>query len=301
MRRKGLEIAVVLMLSLSVVLGCSHASSGALSKPDTPIRILFIGNSYTYFNNLPRVLEALSASSNLPGKLETRMLAVGGARLSDHWEKGNAVKAIREEKWTYVVLQEQSALGGTYAVNGTPRVNRDPEMFYKYARMFDEEIKRAGAKTILFLTWARDGSPASEQAALNYAYVKIGKELGAKLAPVGVAWQAAQKTDPKLKLYVGDGSHPSPSGSYLAACVFYSLIHDKSPSGLTSTIEGTPVDHDGSVKTDKHEKLIDLAGSDAELIQRIAWQTAEATKAVGGYPAAPRPPPADELPKVHDW
>jgi hypothetical protein len=102
--------------------------------------------------------------------METRMVVEGGATLQDHWEKGDALKAIREGAWDYVILQDHSALGA-YLVNGQSQV-ADPEYFHKYARLFAREIKRAGAKTVFYLTWARKGASERDQTALNYAYIQ---------------------------------------------------------------------------------------------------------------------------------
>lgn len=138
------------------------------SQADGLLRVLFIGNSLTYYNNLPRMLEQLAASSNVPRKLETRLVAFGGATLRSHWERGQALKAIREGGWDHVVLQEQSALGAVYMVNGTRWITPDPRFFHEYARLMNKEINQVGARTIFFLTWARKDTPPREQAALTY-------------------------------------------------------------------------------------------------------------------------------------
>ncbi len=267
------------------------------SEADRPLRVLFIGNSLTYYNNLPRMLEQLAWSSGVPQKLETRLVVFGGATLRSHWHRGQALKAIREGVWDYVVLQEQSALGAVYMVNGTRWITPDPRSFHEYARLFDGEVKRVGARTIFFLTWARKDTPPREQAGLAYAYVQIAKELQALVAPVGLAWQMARMEEPSMNLYLGDGSHPSPTGSYLAACVFHALLYDKSPFGASTTIKGNPIDDRGIVDQNKNETLVSLSYDDARSLQRIAWQTHKAMVAAGGYPAAARPPPP-ELPRL---
>src|SRR5215471_15592197 len=88
------------------------------------IRVLFIGNSYTYFNNLPEIFTKLAQSGH-QGKVETMMAAPGGWRLKDHWEKGDALKALHEGKWDYVVLQDQSTLGVDYFLEGKLHVTSD--------------------------------------------------------------------------------------------------------------------------------------------------------------------------------
>jgi len=260
-------------------------------QKDQPLRVLFIGNSLTYYNNLPHLLEQLASSSDVPRKLRTRLVGFGGATLHSHWERGEALKAIREGPWDYVVLQEQSALGAVCMVNGTRWITPDPEFFHQYARLFDKEITRSGAKTIFFLTWARKDTPPREQATLTYAYMKIAGELQAIVAPVGIAWQEARTGESELSLYLEDGSHPSSSGSYLAACVFYSVLYEKSPLGLSARITGNPIDDRGVIDPKKTAVLVDLSETDAGRLQRIAWQTQRRLTAAGGYIETPKPPP----------
>jgi hypothetical protein len=254
---------------------------------ERPLRVLFIGNSYTYFNNLPRLLEQVSRSAGKP--IETKMVVEGGATLQDQWGKGDALKVIREGPWDFVIMQDQSTLGA-FVVNGHSEV-ADPEYFQRYARMFDQEIRKVGAKTIFYLTWARKGAPARDQAALNYAYISIAQELNGSVAPVGIVWQEIKREDPNLELYIKDNSHPTGVGSYAAACVLYSTIYGTSPIGLIGHISGNPVDDDGNVDNTKETILVDLSPSDAELIQRTAWETYTKMRASGGYPSAPKPPP----------
>jgi hypothetical protein len=184
-----------------------------------------------------------------------------------HWEEGNALKVLQQGKWDYVVLQEQSMLPIT-----------DPETMHKYARLFDAEIKKAGAKTIFFLTWARQNQPEN-QAKLNDAYLRIARELKAMVAPVGITWANAFKADSKIVFHIEDKSHPNPAGSYLAACVFYSIIYGKSPENLANRLEGIPVSHEGIVGNEKTE-LVNLNKLEASRFQRLAWQTVINERAV---------------------
>jgi hypothetical protein len=93
-----------------------------------------------------------------------------------------------------------------------------------YSRLFDAEIRKSGAKTILFLTWA-NWDKQEMQSVVNETYYSIAKELNAVVAPVGPAWEVARRLSPNISLYNGDEySHPTPAGSYLAACVIYIVI-----------------------------------------------------------------------------
>lgn len=259
---------------------------------EKPLKVLFIGNSYTYFNNLPQILEKMVAEKDSRG-LETKMIVEGGATLQDVWEKKDTLKAIHQQKWDYVILQEQSKLGNTYIVNGNGKIV-DPQNFHRYARLFDEEINKIGAKTVFYLTWAGEDTEPREQQILNNAYMSIGRELKDLVSPVGIVWQQVRKRDPRIKLYIEDKSHPTPIGSYIAACVLYSSLLGKSPIGLPNKITGRPVDDDGNIDTTKNLLLVNITKKDAELIQKTAWQTYQKLKSSGGYFPASKPP----LPKL---
>ena len=210
-----------------------------------PLRVLFIGNSYIYVNDLPAVLAELVRASHELRPIETKTIAVPAATLQAHWEKGEALNALRQARWDFVVLQEQSVL---------PTV--DPERMARYARLFDAEIKRSGAQTILFLTWARAGKREMQQA-LDSAYTSLARELGSLLAPVGPAWQRILTESPRLRLYQQDGSHPTPLGTYVAACVFYAVIYGKAPE---------PSARRGDAPS----------SSDATLARKAAWDAVQA-------------------------
>jgi hypothetical protein len=203
-------------------------------NPDELIKILFIGNSYTFFNDLPRIFTELMASGGyivVVGQ-ETQ----GGWSLSDHYNSKETTKNIKSGKWDYVVLQEKSVV-----------INPETSMF-PAVRSIDELTRKNGADTILFMTWGRrDGLPnlgnpdyASMQSQIEQNYREIGEELGLTVAPVGKAWELAHNLDPNLQLWHEDGSHPSPSGTYLAASVFYTIMTGNSPEGLEYTANLAP-------------------------------------------------------------
>ena len=145
------------------------------SKSGVKMKILFIGNSFTARNNLPDLVAQLAAARGK--QLEYQLIQAGGASLRMHWNKGEAQKAIEQTRYDYVVLQEQSTL---------PLKN--PQRMHENIRLFDQAIKASGAKTALYLTWARQNAPETQQA-ITDAYTFIGEELGATVIPAGVAWQ----------------------------------------------------------------------------------------------------------------
>jgi len=157
-------------------------------------RILFIGNSLTYYYELPTVLSKLAQSLDPSHVVETEMVTEGGASLQSLWFDGKARAAIRAQQWDYIVLQEHGTLGGGNRLNGHPVMN-NPALFQAFAALFDKEIDAIGAQTVLMLTWALKSKP-DRQPKLNHAYISAAKDLGAVLVPAGLAWQRALTEDP---------------------------------------------------------------------------------------------------------
>ena len=264
----------------------SFASLVSAQRP--PIRVLFIGNSYTYYNNLPAIVAELASAGKVAVEIE--MVAPGGYTLRDHWEKG-ARERLSSGHWDYVVLQDQSTLGVGYLVDGRARVASD-ERFKPWAARWVEAIRAAGATPVFFLTWARRDTP-EDQAALTRAYVQAASAGRARLAPVGIAWTKVRKDHPAIVLFQDDGSHPSPAGSYLAACSIYATLFGKSPVGLPVKIVGVPVNLDSEQpEPEKREILVDLPAEVARALQETAWAEARKQKRKGHYAQVePAPPP----------
>jgi len=210
-----------------------------------PILILFVGNSYTQGNDLPNLIRQLAESAREVRPIIPDAQLVGGATLEQHYNDGVVQKKLAERPYEYVVLQEQSM-----------RPILDTRLMHEYARKLDGEIKASGASTLFFMTWARKHLPET-QAKLAEAYQSIAGELGAEVAPVGLAWQRTQREHPEIELYDADNSHPTLKGSYLAACVFYATIYKRSPQGLAP---------------------LGLSVAEAQVLQRIAWETVQVGK-----------------------
>lgn len=202
------------------------------TQTEEPLRVLFLGNSYTYYNEMPAMVMALGNAQ--PGRrLEVKATTRGGATLEDLWSLTTGLTDLRTGKWDVVVLQDQSTLGQNY-VEARWGVN-EPTGLLRWARYWNEEIQRKGAKPMLYLTWGRKAYPEF-QTALNYAYSEAAREIGATIAPAGLAWKRIRETQPQIELFDPDGSHPSPEGSYLTACVFVEMLTGKTCEGTNGVI-----------------------------------------------------------------
>ena len=171
-------------------------------------RALFVGNSFTARNDLPGLL-AQTVESSGKGDLEWELISAGGASLRQHLNKGEALQRLNDAPWDFVALQEQSTLPVKNAARMADNV-----------RDFDKIIGKTGARTVLYMTWARQNAPESQDA-IAEAYSSIGEELGSLVVPAGLAWQQSLQEHPGIVLHDKDKSHPSLAGTYLAACVFY--------------------------------------------------------------------------------
>lgn len=210
------------------------------------IHVLFIGNSLTFGNDLPKMIAELVKASKQPSLRHERETP-GGCTFEKHCNDGKALAKIQSRKWDYVILQDHSQ---------GPLAKRDS--MFDYGKKLDAEIKKQGAKTILYMTWALQNKP-EDQAAISKAYLDLAAELKCQVAPVGNAWEAALNADKKLVLHTNDKKHPTATGTYLAACVFYATIYGRSPEGLPGSIG----------------KLTD---EEARPLQVIAWKAVQGVK-----------------------
>jgi hypothetical protein len=188
------------------------------TKHSRSVKMLFIGNSFTKRNNLPGLLAELAAPRGV--RVTHELISAGGASLRTHWNAGHATKAIEAGGYDYVVLQEQSTL----PVKNAGRMAEN-------VWLFNEVIKRSASKTVLYMTWAREHLP-EHQKVIAEAYNSIAHNNNALVVPAGIVWQHFRATYDRPNLYSSDGSHPSPAGSYLVACVFVASLFGASPSGL---------------------------------------------------------------------
>jgi hypothetical protein len=205
------------------VLACGGLFASAARADDAPaaasgpLRVLFIGNSLTYVNDLPAVLTHLSIASTEPRKIESDSYTMPSWTLERHWDAGRALDKISKGgRWDYVVLQ-------------AGQMKRpDAE---KYVKLFDAEIRKTGAKTILYGTWQRKGVQD------NFGRtMKIAESVGALIAPVAPAWEFVQAESDSTALYQPDGLHPTPAGTYIAGCVFFTVIYGKPPEGPGTSV-----------------------------------------------------------------
>ncbi|MBU3659006.1 MAG: T9SS type A sorting domain-containing protein [Flavobacteriales bacterium] len=207
------------------------------------LSVLFLGNSYTSVNNLPLLVQNLSASAGKTLIIDSNL--PGGMTLSGHINDATTMTKIQQSNWDYVIIQEQSQI---------PTID-----YYRYNDMYPSltdlknmiEFYNPCAKIITYMTWGRrfggiQCDPSNTYCSPNFvdfnhmqdsltsAYLQISDALNVQCAPVGVVWKNILN-DTTLVLHSGDNSHPNLDGSYVAACAIFSSIWKQAALGLTYT------------------------------------------------------------------
>lgn len=206
------------------VLGFLYVNCYAQGGQDT-VKVLFVGNSYTYFENMPQLVSVLSEMTGT--QLIAEKVTLGGAKLSEHWQGKRKLKTrekIHSGDFDIVILQEWSL--GTVS-------EKDSAM--KYLALFSNYVREEGAKPYYYLTWAREKVP-QQQETISRVYREAANQNDAVVVPVGEAWAIARRLRPDFGLYNRDGTHPSSFGAYLTACVFVAAITGELPAVMPSFI-----------------------------------------------------------------
>lgn len=231
---------------LAVLAALSAQAAPRATHIDPPKHVLFIGNSFSYYNNSLHGhlrLLVLAADKEHAKDYVFRSSTISGGYLYQH--SGDLPYELQEKRWDLVVLQGQSR--EPMAGDATKSAR-----FRDTARGFDGLIKASGAKTAFFMTWAYQGKPEMT-GPLAQGYEAIANELGDLVVPVGLAFQRSLEERPSLVLHFKDHMHPSMAGTYLAACTFYAALYGKSPVGNPYTA--------------------DLDADTARFLQGVAWET----------------------------
>ena len=219
----------ILIILLSVFLMTTNAQ---ITK-----KALFLGNSYTAVNNLPVLVQNLATANG--DILIHDKNTPGGMTFNGHSSNATSIAKIQADEWDFVVLQAQSQEPSfppaQVAIDTKP-----------YAQTIVNTINTYNSctKAMFFLTWGRQNGDQQNcqfyppictytgmQQRLRESYLEMTADNNADCAPVGIAWKKMREDFPSVNLYSSDGSHPSITGSYLAACVFYTSMYNKTTVG----------------------------------------------------------------------
>jgi hypothetical protein len=217
---------IILILSLFV-----YSATYGQSKTK---KVLFLGNSYTYVNDLPKMIANIANSTG--DSLIYDSNTPGGHSIGNHSLNTTSLSKIMLGKWDNVILQGQSYELAT----STPEFSPFP-----YARKLDSIIHLYNdcAETMFYMTWGRkNGDPSScptipflctyekMDSIIHLNYMRMADSNDAVVSPVGAVWRHIRKNYPLIDLYQSDESHPSLAGTYAAACCFYTALYRKDPT-----------------------------------------------------------------------
>ena len=220
---------VIFILLLNVVSFTSYSN-------DT-LKILFIGNSFTFMNDMPDMFKGIAKAKNKAVYVER--IAYGGKSWEFHSTNPDTYKAINRHKWDYVVLQELSN-------NPAQPESKVDRISLPYAKQLSDSIRANYECTqlILYMTWGYKngnsqwkeiGTYDQMQERIHQTYFRFSDVLNAQIAPVGEVWKQVRKNYPGLDLYDPDNFHPNRLGSYLVAATFFATIFGESPYGVSYT------------------------------------------------------------------
>ena len=173
------------------------------------ISVLFIGNSHTFYNDMPLMVKRRAADEGFDCRAV--MIAHGGWFLAQYTNEPDVRFNLLYGGFDYVVLQE-------YAHPFGPA-----EKYRDAAVALNDMIRKGGSVPVICETWARKDEPQM-QAVMNETHRAVAEEIGALLAPVGENWRDYAESHPSLEMYAGDGAHASPAGSECAAKYIWETI-----------------------------------------------------------------------------
>ena len=213
---------ILLFLLLCLFAPAATAEFDTEDAP-APDSILFVGNSFTFYNNaiyshLRKFLMAEDPSTRQ--SIFLKSMTISGAVLADH--EGGLKQMLDLRPWHTIVLQGHSL----EAIDP-----QKTEGFSKALTEFAGLVRRHDARPVLFMTWAYADRPGMTEK-LDTAFTRLGEQMEMMVIPVGLAFEKALENMPDIRLHAADKVHPSLAGTYLAAAVFYSALYGRSPEGL---------------------------------------------------------------------
>ena len=203
--------------------------SMSFSQEETSI--LFIGNSFTFMNEMPNTFKEIALSKNK--KVHVDVVVEGGKNLNYHASQDETYAKIKSRKWDFVVIQGHS----NELAQPNSKVDRRS---LPYAEKIVDSIRSHHGCTeiVLYMTWGyKNGNHLwnpiatydSMQLRIKNQYLRFADILNTRVSPVGAVWKSIRDNYSGINLYDPDRHHPSPEGSYVSACTFFATIFGESP------------------------------------------------------------------------
>ena len=249
---KGLIAAI----ALSIFTTMAHAQE--------EVSVLFIGNSFTFMNNMPFMFRDIAVSKGK--KIHVDTVVEGGKNFEYHSKNPETYELIKSRKWDYVIIQGQS----NELAQPESKVDKGTLPF---AKQLVDSIRENSSCTqvVLYMTWGyKNGNSKwapiatydSMQFRIQNQYLRFADLLDARVSPVGEVWRNVRNLYSGINLYDPDNQHPSLNGSYLSACTFYASIFGESPY-----LNESKNDVDASAR-----QIIELTSSQVVLNRLNEWR-----------------------------
>ncbi|XOV92692.1 MAG: hypothetical protein ACFHWX_21110 [Bacteroidota bacterium] len=216
-----IRIQIRTLVSICFLL-CILTVEGQVKKD--PVRILFVGNSFTYYFNLSQVVESMALSQEV--ELYTRQSTVGGSSLKQHWnqERGTQTRKLLDSlEWDYVVLNNHSL-----------STIENPDEFLEYSMKFADLVRSKGAKPVFMQTWAYKSNPLMSRTIIP-AYAELARLTNVHMVPCGELFDEARKWRPDLDLF-SDDKHPSANATYMLGLAFFKYFTGLATSEISNRI-----------------------------------------------------------------
>jgi hypothetical protein len=243
-----------------VAAAVEYATRTETCHPRDPhvISVLFLGNSLTYYNEIPGMTSAIAAREKRP--LLVDAVTRSGVPLEQLWNDTVALKKLWLDRWDYVVVQGGGGGAG-------PLANAD--VFNRYLTLFADEIRKSGATPLFYQVWSLK-QPVEHQA----ASLATAKRNQMRVVPVGMAWHELLRIG-RFKRLDWDTVHPDALGAYLIACTVYSTIYGKSAKGAVHDFTHLAISHEVSDDALREQSIND---EDARALQDAAWWAVQRVK-----------------------
>ncbi len=206
------------MLTLTLILLTSCSVIGRSDGSGT--RVLFVGNSLTYYNDLPAMVRALDQSTRGQNAVDVEMLAQGGFSVADFLKNERLQEELTERRYQFIVIQD---IGGwpLCASYSPPKCTESLQSIEQLAA----RAQTLGTRVIWYSTWQR--FPASQRQLSSLAQVEAQK-MRVLVADVGAAMLQFSSSNPTMPVVLADG-HPTALGSWLAAISILSALRGEEP------------------------------------------------------------------------
>jgi len=257
------SLCVAFIAALASPLAAAQARPKVTDSGVTPpSSIVYIGNSFFYYNNgIHSQVGRLAAAADPQHKLSSVMITISGSGFDwhdvDSYFRPEAVGRYTIDSHNVLKFNDRARLFDVAVTMDCSQCPVHPQLkdvFYAQATKFAETVRKHGTQPVYFMSWAYLDKPEMTQA-LAEAYTRAGNENNALVIPAGLAFARVVKERPDINLYMPDKRHPTVAGTYLAAATIYASLFKKSPVGLS--------------------EMAGLEPGTARYLQTVAWETVQ--------------------------